>query len=166
VLKKKNNQLSFLHCYHHCLMASTMYIAVRWVPGGSGTLLGIVNSFIHTCMYLYYFLTSFKPEMKQSLWWKKHITQLQMVSLQLTFRLTQLISFHSQTDSICYSNNHVRTRRVGCKLRLSKVLDVDVADTKHLHACDVCRLLPKSIFTEEARLEITKTTRHDLLSFP
>jgi hypothetical protein len=34
-------------------------------------------------MYFYYFLTSFKPEMKKSIWWKKYITQLQL--LQFTF---------------------------------------------------------------------------------
>jgi len=47
--------------------------------GGQASLLGYVNCFVHTCMYLYYFLTSFKPEMKQSLWWKKHLTQLQLL---------------------------------------------------------------------------------------
>lgn len=31
-------------------------------------------------MYTYYFLTAFKPELKQSFWWKKHITQVQLVS--------------------------------------------------------------------------------------
>lgn len=30
-------------------------------------------------MYSYYFLTSFKPELKYSIWWKKHITQIQLV---------------------------------------------------------------------------------------
>lgn len=34
-------------------------------------------------MYFYYFLTSYKPELKKSMWWKKHITQLQL--LQFTF---------------------------------------------------------------------------------
>jgi hypothetical protein len=34
-------------------------------------------------MYFYYFLTSYKPELRQSIWWKKHITQLQLA--QFTF---------------------------------------------------------------------------------
>lgn len=29
-------------------------------------------------MYFYYFLTAFKPELKKSIWWKKHITQVQI----------------------------------------------------------------------------------------
>lgn len=37
-------------------------------------------------MYIYYFLTSFKPELKQSIWWKKHITQMQMVSVCMCLR--------------------------------------------------------------------------------
>lgn len=34
-------------------------------------------------MYGYYFLTSYKPEMKNSIWWKKHITQLQLLQFTL-----------------------------------------------------------------------------------
>jgi hypothetical protein len=47
--------------------------------GGHGAFLGIANCFVHAVMYCYYFVTSTWPEYKQSLWWKKHITQLQMV---------------------------------------------------------------------------------------
>lgn len=44
---------------------------------------GLVNSFVHTVMYGYYFLTSYKPELKNSIWWKKHITQLQLLQFTL-----------------------------------------------------------------------------------
>lgn len=47
--------------------------------GGHAIILGVINSFVHVIMYGYYFLTSFKPELKKSLWWKKYITQVQMV---------------------------------------------------------------------------------------
>lgn len=43
--------------------------------------MGIINSFVHVIMYSYYFLTSYRPELKKSLWWKKHITQIQLVSI-------------------------------------------------------------------------------------
>jgi hypothetical protein len=79
VMKKKNSQLTFLHCYHHSFMVLGCYIAVKWLPGGHGLILGLINLFVHGIMYFYYFLTSFKPELKKSLWWKKHITQFQMV---------------------------------------------------------------------------------------
>lgn len=80
VMKKKNSQLSFLHCYHHSFMVLVCYVAVNWVPGGQGLLLGMINLFVHGVMYFYFFLTSFKPELKKSIWWKKHITQFQMVT--------------------------------------------------------------------------------------
>lgn len=78
-MKKKNSQLTFLHCYHHFCMALGCYVAAKWLPGGHGLLLGMINLYVHGLMYFYYFLTSFKPELKQSIWWKKHITQVQLV---------------------------------------------------------------------------------------
>jgi hypothetical protein len=39
-----------------------------------------VNSFVHVVMYSYYLLTSVWPEYRNNLWWKKYITQLQMVN--------------------------------------------------------------------------------------
>lgn len=44
---------------------------------------GFLNSFIHMIMYFYYFLTSYSPEVKKSLWWKKYITQLQLLQFVL-----------------------------------------------------------------------------------
>lgn len=44
-----------------------------------------MNSFVHVVMYSYYFLTSYNPEMKQSLWWKKYITQIQLVQFVILF---------------------------------------------------------------------------------
>lgn len=79
ILKKNNSHLSFLHCYHHFFMAFGMYMATLWIPGGHGCMLGMVNTFVHAFMYFYFFLTAFKPELKRSIWWKKHITQFQMV---------------------------------------------------------------------------------------
>jgi hypothetical protein len=39
-----------------------------------------VNSVVHVVMYCYYFVTSMWPQYKNNLWWKKYITQLQMVN--------------------------------------------------------------------------------------
>lgn len=43
-------------------------------------MLGLVNSFIHAIMYGYYLLTTVAPEYKKSIWWKKYITRMQLVS--------------------------------------------------------------------------------------
>lgn len=79
VLRKKSNQISFLHLYHHIVIALFTYVGVRFVPGGHPILLVILNSFVHAIMYSYYFLSSINPEVKKSVWWKKYITQVQLV---------------------------------------------------------------------------------------
>ncbi|XP_058818388.1 elongation of very long chain fatty acids protein AAEL008004-like [Topomyia yanbarensis] len=78
VLRKKNNQITFLHIYHHAGMVAATYVFNKFLSGSHATLLGLINSFVHVIMYFYYFLTSFRPELKNSLWWKKYITQVQM----------------------------------------------------------------------------------------
>lgn len=35
ILRKKDNQLTFLHVYHHSTMFSFWWIGVKWVPSGS-----------------------------------------------------------------------------------------------------------------------------------
>lgn len=34
ILRKKNEQVSFLHVYHHCTMIINWYLAVKYVAGG------------------------------------------------------------------------------------------------------------------------------------
>ncbi|CAH2008600.1 unnamed protein product [Acanthoscelides obtectus] len=85
VLRKKYNQVSYLHLYHHTLMPICAWIGVSFLPGGHGTLLGVINSFIHVIMYTYYFLSSLGPEFQKFLWWKKHVTILQMIQFCIIF---------------------------------------------------------------------------------
>ncbi|XP_063695508.1 very long chain fatty acid elongase AAEL008004-like [Culicoides brevitarsis] len=83
VLRKKDKNISFLHVYHHAGMVFGSYICGKFLPGGHAALLGIINCFVHVIMYFYYFLTSFKPELKKSIWWKKHITQIQLIQFAI-----------------------------------------------------------------------------------
>jgi len=39
----------------------------------------MVNSFIHTLMYVYYGLAAIGPSMQKYLWWKRYMTKLQLV---------------------------------------------------------------------------------------
>lgn len=65
-------------------MAGGTYVYLKVLAGGGQPLsLGIINSFVHVIMYGYYFLTHFKPELKQSIWWKKYITQIQMIQFAI-----------------------------------------------------------------------------------
>lgn len=85
VLRKKTNQVSFLHLYHHSMMPICAWIGTRFLPGGHGTLLGMINSFIHIIMYGYYLVASLGPQYQKYLWWKKHLTTMQMVQFCIIF---------------------------------------------------------------------------------
>ena len=39
----------------------------------------LINSSIHVIMYTYYALSSLGPRVQKYLWWKRHITRLQLV---------------------------------------------------------------------------------------
>ncbi|KAL6435981.1 hypothetical protein ACFW04_005661 [Cataglyphis niger] len=79
ILRKKDNQLSFLHVYHHSTMFSLWWIGIKWVPSGSTFLPAMVNSFIHVLMYSYYGLAALGPSVAKYLWWKKYLTILQLI---------------------------------------------------------------------------------------
>lgn len=74
LLRKKQNQVTFLHVTHHCLMPITCYIGLKFVPYGNTGFTPIINSFVHVVMYFYYYLASLGPTVQQILWWKKYIT--------------------------------------------------------------------------------------------
>ncbi|XP_017798369.1 PREDICTED: elongation of very long chain fatty acids protein AAEL008004-like [Habropoda laboriosa] len=85
VLRKKNRQISTLHIYHHTLMPICGFIGCRFLPNGHGTMLGVINSFIHVIMYTYYMLSSIGPQMNKYLWWKKYLTTLQLIQFLFVF---------------------------------------------------------------------------------
>ncbi|CAD7004421.1 unnamed protein product [Ceratitis capitata] len=78
ILRKKRTQLTFLHVYHHSTMFPLWWIAVKWVPTGSTIVPSLINSFIHIIMYSYYGLSALGPNVQKFLWWKKHLTTLQL----------------------------------------------------------------------------------------
>lgn len=83
VLRKKNRQITFLHIYHHAIMPVCSWIGCRFLPNGHGTLLGVINAFVHVIMYTYYMLSSIGPHMNKYLWWKKHLTLLQLIQFSI-----------------------------------------------------------------------------------
>nr|XP_033335448.1 elongation of very long chain fatty acids protein AAEL008004-like [Megalopta genalis] len=93
VLRKKENQISFLHVYHHAGMAFGTWNAVKFLAGGHLIFLGTINSFVHVVMYSYYLATSFRMSRP---WWKKHITQLQL--FQFFLLLVHDLTLAWQTD--------------------------------------------------------------------
>ncbi|KAI1293577.1 putative protein for very long chain fatty acid elongation [Halotydeus destructor] len=92
VLRKKYNQVTPLHMIHHTGMPLIMWWATKFVPGGHGSIIGLVNSLVHVIMYSYYFLAAFGPHMEPYLWWKKYITKLQIAQfLFFLVHSTQLL---------------------------------------------------------------------------
>ncbi|PSN51612.1 Elongation of very long chain fatty acids protein 7 [Blattella germanica] len=78
VLRKRDRQVSFLHLYHHAGMFFMSYCSVKYAPGGHFTFVGLVNSIVHIIMYAYYLLVNIRPQYRYA-WWKKCITQIQLV---------------------------------------------------------------------------------------
>merc|ERR1719491_1647128 len=83
VLGKKWKQLSFLHVYHHSTIFHFYWINVKVNYDGDVFLTILLNGFIHTVMYTYYFICMHTkvPETGKSLpiWWKSSLTSLQMI---------------------------------------------------------------------------------------
>ncbi|PAA69115.1 hypothetical protein BOX15_Mlig002892g1, partial [Macrostomum lignano] len=74
VLRKKFNQVSFLHVFHHAIMPASWWFGVYFVPGGFGTFHAMLNSFIHFLMYMYYGLAA----AGYTVWWKRYMTKMQI----------------------------------------------------------------------------------------
>ncbi|XP_048458078.1 ELOVL fatty acid elongase 8b [Rhincodon typus] len=81
ILRKKYNQITFLHVYHHGTMIFNWWAGVKYVPGGQSFFIGLLNSFVHIVMYLYYGIAAMGPHMQKYLWWKRYLTMLQLVGL-------------------------------------------------------------------------------------
>ncbi|CAL1294812.1 unnamed protein product [Larinioides sclopetarius] len=84
VLRKKSNQVSKLHVFHHSIAPCTIWYAVKYGPGGYNTSLMMLNSFVHIWMYLYYGLAAVGPKIQKYLWWKKYITVLQLIQFVIS----------------------------------------------------------------------------------
>ena len=85
VLRKKYNHVSFLHVFHHGIVPLIAYMGLKLHPGGNAGYLPMTNVFIHAIMYSYYAMACMGPEMAQYIWWKKHLTQLQLVQFATVF---------------------------------------------------------------------------------
>ena len=78
ILRKKEEQLTFLHIYHHSTMFGLWWIGVKFVAGGSAFPGAMLNSAVHVIMYAYYFIAALGPAYRRWLWWKKYLTIIQL----------------------------------------------------------------------------------------
>lgn len=78
-LRKKSSQITFLHVFHHFSMVCNAWAGVKFVAGGQTFFLAMLNSFVHVIMYSYYGFSAMGPSVQKYLWWKKYLTQLQLL---------------------------------------------------------------------------------------
>jgi elongation of very long chain fatty acids protein 7 len=56
-----------------------IYDACAFFAGGHGTFSNLINNLVHVVMYFYYMMTAMGPQYQKYLWWKKHLTTIQLV---------------------------------------------------------------------------------------
>jgi len=83
VLRKKYNHVSLLHVIHHGCMPMSVWFGVKFTPGGHSTFFGLLNTFVHVVMYFYYMVAAMGPRYQKYIWWKKHLTNFQMIQFIL-----------------------------------------------------------------------------------
>ncbi|KAG7299670.1 hypothetical protein JYU34_016662 [Plutella xylostella] len=79
VLRKKDNQVTFLHLYHHTTMVSWTWLHLMYHPTDNFVVVGLINSFVHVLMYAYYGIAALGPDYAKYIWWKKHLTTVQLI---------------------------------------------------------------------------------------
>ncbi|KAL9707693.1 hypothetical protein quinque_011211 [Culex quinquefasciatus] len=94
VLRKKQNQVSFLHVYHHTIMAVFTWGYLKYLPGIQGAFLGVLNTYVHVVMYSYYLIAALGPRYQRFLWWKRYLTTLQLAQFGIMLvYLLLIVSF-------------------------------------------------------------------------
>ncbi|XP_077520316.1 very long chain fatty acid elongase AAEL008004-like [Amblyomma americanum] len=79
VLRKKFSQVSGLHVFHHCVIAWNMWLCVTYGGQAQTIFVTCMNTLVHLVMYSYYFLAALGPWAQPFLWWKRYLTQVQLV---------------------------------------------------------------------------------------
>lgn len=92
-LRKKDNQITFLHVYHHVLLVWAWYCATKYGTTGDCYFGAICNSFVHVLMYGYYLLALLKVNTP----WKRWLTKIQLVQFCVCF---------AQASYVMYNNHY------------------------------------------------------------
>lgn len=79
VTKRSWKQLSFLHVYHHFTIFLFYWLNLQTNYDGDIYLTIVLNGFIHSVMYTYYFVSLHT----KNIWWKSALTMSQMIQFSL-----------------------------------------------------------------------------------
>ncbi|CAL1678602.1 unnamed protein product [Lasius platythorax] len=92
VLRKKQNQVSTLHVYHHVSNIFFCWLYLKYILDERATLASLLNCAIHVIMYMYYFVSARGPKYQQMISpLKPFITRIQMVQFLVIITLTTQI---------------------------------------------------------------------------
>lgn len=58
----------------------SVWMGMKFAPGGHSTFFAMLNAFVHIVMYFYYMIAAMGPKYQKFIWWKKYLTAFQMVS--------------------------------------------------------------------------------------
>jgi len=102
VLRKKDQQISFLHTYHHVSTVFFLWSGLRYFIQGFIMTMAMLNCSVHVIMYSYYFLSTFGSIQRRLQTFKKWITIIQMA--HITFMMViGLQSFIFCNNVLIYS---------------------------------------------------------------
>lgn len=99
VLRKKNNQISILHIYHHVAIVLLGYLSFKWALSMVLICIVIINSAVHVIMYSYYFFSTFETLKPCTNRIKHYLTAIQIVQL-LSFLMISI----SCSSNLCGTN--------------------------------------------------------------
>lgn len=127
--------------------------------GGHVVISGGINLVIHVVMYFYYLLTVINPELKDSIWWKKYLTQIQIVSELIIFFKNHLkvsveIKFNSILDAIWlqYLSHWTAIAHVSW-MRIPKVLAAYILHGKYVFVIFILKFLHKKLHCQTKNFE-------------
>ncbi|CAG9810026.1 unnamed protein product [Chironomus riparius] len=83
VLRKKYNQVSILHVYHHISTIVLCWLFLKYRGGRMEMFIAVINSYVHIIMYAYYFFSSYKRFFTVTNKIKPFITVIQIIQLFL-----------------------------------------------------------------------------------
>lgn len=85
ILRKKNSHVSTLHVIHHGCMPFSVWMGMKFAPGGHSTFFALLNTFVHIVMYFYYMVSAMGPQYQKYIWWKRYLTSFQMIQFVAIF---------------------------------------------------------------------------------
>ncbi|KOB68394.1 Elongation of very long chain fatty acids protein [Operophtera brumata] len=93
-------------------LLDTVFFVLRKKDPGHATLLGVINCFVHTIMYTYYLIAGLGPQYQKYLWWKKHVTTLQLwINVALSISALHFVYMFGKFYYVNYIKNKSGTKK-------------------------------------------------------